>query len=281
MRLWSFNDTTGKIDLDATDYRKCFIVSPTEQLPAQFVTPQLAFYLARSAGCRLPTSREWLAALAQAQNATDTNMRGFATTGLRLRDRQFTRLLSNPNRDPNYWPDDNIFTGEPSDNVPHGGDAAIWSTVDLAKLTGSDAPPATQWPLSSLAASSGYGFRAVGDIDNCSGVFHDLIGNVAEFTQDAPVSLAEKVTASPNQPADTAVQSINDWFNPDHLKAVSIIGGSAVSPPSLDPNKPYPLPAEGPALFADVGFRLAFTDPRCLGNAQRAVIRQAAYLTAK
>jgi hypothetical protein len=33
-------------------------------------------------------------------------------------------------------------------------------------------------------------------------------------------------------------------------------------------------------IFSDVGFRLAFTDPACLPNAQRAIIAQAAYLTA-
>jgi hypothetical protein len=65
------------------------------------------------------------------------------------------------------------------------------------------------------------------------------------------------------------------------LKTVSVIGGSALSPPNMDPDKPFPLPdATHPTVFADVGFRLAFTDPASIPNAQRAVIGQASYLTA-
>jgi hypothetical protein len=49
----------------------------------------------------------------------------------------------------------------------------------------------------------------------------------------------------------------------------------------MDPDKPFPLPdATHPTVFADVGFRLAFTDPASIPNAQRAVIGQASYLTA-
>lgn len=284
MRIWRFNDATGTVDLDDADYRKCFIVSPNDQLPLDFVTPQTAFYLARRLGCRLPTSHEWLAALSAAKNSTDTNMRGFATLGFRLRDRQFARLLTNPNRDPAYWPDDNIFVGDTGrEIVPRGGSATIWQVTDLAALSGrsADTPTAALWPLSTLVASSGFGFRSVGDTDNYAGVFHDLIGNVAEYTMDSPVTLAEKVQVAPSQPSGETVRRINDWFSPDHLKTVAVIGGSALSPPNMDPLKPYPLPeGENPTVFSDVGFRLTFTDPASIPNARRAVIGEASYLTA-
>jgi hypothetical protein len=284
MRVWKFDDTTGSVNLDDSDYRKCFIVSPGEQLPLQFVTPQAAFYLSRRLGCRLPTSQEWLAALAQAKSSTDVNMKGFATLGYRLRDRQFAKLLTNPNRDPHYFPDDNIFIGDTGrEIIPRGVNASIWQVVDLEQLSGrsSDAPGAALWPLSTLATSSGYGFRTVGDTDNYAGVFHDLIGNVAEYTMDSPVVLAEKVLVAPSQPTGETVKRVNDWFSADHLKTVSVIGGSALSPPNMDPDKPFPLPdATHPTVFADVGFRLAFTDPASIPNAQRAVIGQASYLTA-
>ncbi len=204
--------------------------------------------------------------------------------GFRLRDRQFAKLLTNPNRDPRYWPDDNIFIGDTGrEIVPRSANAAIWQVTDVSRMSGrtDGAAGTTVWPLSSLASSSGYGFRTVGDTDNYAGVFHNLIGNAAEFTMDSPVILAEKVQVSPSQPSGETVRRVNDWFSADHVKTVSIIGGSAMSPPNMDPQKPYPLPGATHAdAFADVGFRLAFTDPACVPNAQRAVIGQASYLTA-
>jgi hypothetical protein len=285
MRLWNFNDKTGNVELDNDDYRKCFVVSPSEQLPAQFVTPQLAFYLARRVGCRLPTAREWSAALAQAKFSSDANMKGFASIGWKLRDRQFARLLVNPNRDPGCWPDDNIFLPNSQRQiVPRNRSATIWTMTDLRDLGGSatsDTSSGYAWPLSSLEASGGFGFRTVGDDENFAGVFHDLIGNVGEFVMDAPVILEEKVAVPADLPKTQAIQRVTDFFTPEHLLDISVIGGSALSPPSEDPTKPYPLPSgNGPTMFADVGFRLAFTDPASVANAQRAVITQSAYLTA-
>ena len=133
------------------------------------------------------------------------------------------------------------------------------------------------WPLSTLVTSSGFGFRSVGDEDNYAGVFHDLIGNVGEYVMDDPAVQAEKISVTPPLKSDEIVHRVNDWFTPDH--PVSVIGGSALSPPDLDPTKPYPLPKDQ-NRFADVGFRLAFTDPASLANAQKALIAQAEYLTA-
>ena len=284
MRIWSFNDKTKSVELDEDDYRKCFVVSPTDQLPLQFVTPQTAFYLSRRLGCRLPTSREWTAALNRAKSSTDANMKGFASMGWKVRDRDFARLLTNPNRDPDYWPDDNIFLGnlDPNSLATHQS-AAIWTSAALTALGGStpsDNPASpVLWPLSTLQSSTELGFRGVGDGENFAGVFHDLIGNVSEYVMDQPVVLAEKVNVIPPVSADDIVHRVSDWFSPEHLASVSVIGGSLLSPPGLDPTKPYPLPRD-PSCFADVGFRLAFTDPACLPNAQRAVIAQVTYLTA-
>jgi hypothetical protein len=284
MRVWSFNDKAKSVDLDEDDYRKCFVVSPTDQLPLQFVTPQTAFYLSRRLGCRLPTAREWTAALNRAKNSTDATMKGFATMGWKVRDREFARLLTNPNRDAAYWPDDNIFLGDlDAVTLQRHQNAAVWSSAALASMGGStpseNSGSPVLWPLSTLQTSTELGFRSVGDGENFAGVFHDLIGNVSEFVMDEPVVLAEKVTVIPPLAADEIVGRVSDWFSPEHLAAVSVIGGSALSPPGLDPARPYPLP-KGAMSFADVGFRLAFTDPACLPNAQRAIIGQVTYLTA-
>jgi hypothetical protein len=284
MRVWSFDNKSVSVDLDDEDYSKCFVVSPADQLPVQIVTPQAAFYLSRRVGCRLPTSHEWTAAYTGAKNSSNANMRGFATLGWKVRDREFAKLLTNPNRDTDYWPDDNIFLGnlDPSKVKDHAN-AGIWTTSALAAIGGSAASDTSStpllWPLSSLQSSGGFGFRTVGDSENFSGVFHDLIGNVAEYAMDQPALLAEKVPVTPPLSKDEIVRHVNDWFSPPHMATVSVIGGSALSPPDLDPTKPYPLPKDQ-NQFADVGFRLAFTDPASLPNAQRELIAQAPYLTA-
>jgi hypothetical protein len=283
MRLWSFDDKNIGVNLDEDDYRKCFVVSPTDQLPLQFVTPQTAFYLARRVGCRLPTSREWIAALSQAKNSADENVKGFATLGWKLRDREYARLLDNPNRDPDFWPDDHIFLGDldPA-KVQRQSGAAIWTAAELSRLGGSttsSGASAALWPLSTLQTSSSLGFRGVGDIENYAGVFHDLIGNVGEYVMDVPVVLSEKVSVNPPLSGAEAAGHVSDWFSPQRLAAVAVIGGSALSPPDLDPTKPYPLPKDA-NQFADVGFRLAFTDPISMPNALREVIGQATFLTA-
>ena len=258
-RTWTFadNDPSNPVVPDAEAYRRCFILPPTDRLPVQQVTPQLALYLARRAGCRLPSSTEWRATLDAARHSTDPIARGFATEGWKLRTTgSYAALLANGARDADVPPDGGIFVPAGVDD-PH---ATVWTSAALAKLGGRAAgdPPAPLdgWPLSTLESTDGFGFRPVGGTDDYAGVFHDLVGNVAQWVLDVPATLAEQVDAK----GPTAAADVRTWFTPDRLSAVAVVGGSAVSPPTLDPTKPYPLPA-GPSAFSDVGFRLAFTDP--------------------
>ncbi|MFN7022545.1 MAG: hypothetical protein ACK4WH_14630, partial [Phycisphaerales bacterium] len=76
-----------------------------------------------------------------------------------------------------------------------------------------------------------------------------LIGNVAEYVVHADLPI----------PADPRDPRLPDILAA-HPHAFSIIGGSALSDPGLDPRSPRPVPiAEAAEGFSDVGFRLAFS----------------------
>jgi hypothetical protein len=274
--VWAFSDNPANpVVPDGNAYRRCFAVPPSAQLPVQRVTPQLALFLARRAGCRLPSTAEWRAAFNAAQRSDDPVARGFATVGWKVRTaNDYTALLANPTRDATARPDAGAF-------LPAGISAAdgVWSATDLAKLGGRAAgdvsapPPA--WPLSSLESADPFGFRAVGGTDDYAGVFHDLVGNVAQLTLDVPPTLAEQVDPK----SGSAAADVRSWFTPQRLSAVSVVGASAVSPPAVDPTKPYPLPP-GATSFADVGFRLAFTDPAARPAEAWTALRRMPYATA-
>jgi hypothetical protein len=264
MAIWSF--AADGIKLDDRDYKSCFLLAPTAHLPAQFVTPEMAFYIARLVGCRLPTSDEWHGALAQVTVPTaDPYQWGFAMRDWKLRDSDFLAAMNRAemSRPPQYWPDDNIFRPANQTLVRlHAQDSRIWSAMDLASLAGHIAPVASANATGAddaLPMAPGHlGFREVDDGAHYTGVFHDLIGNAAEMVLDVQGSVAENLDIT-NQPVDT----IKSWFTPDRESQVAIIGGSALSPPSLDPLTAYPLAAGAPVrAFADVGFRLAFSDPQ-------------------
>jgi len=258
-RVWKFadDDASNPVVPDDDGYRRCFAVPATDRLPVQRVTPQLALYLARRAGCRLPSATEWRAALAAARHSDDPIARGFATQGWKLRTAaSYTALLDNGGHDPDLPPDGGIFAPAGVD-APHG---AVWAPAALAKLGGraaGDPPvPVDAWPLSTLETTDGFGFRPVAGADEYAGVFHDLVGNVAQFTLDLPATLAEQLDAK----GPTAAAEVRAWFTPERLAAVTVVGASAVSPPTVDPTRAYPLPP-GATAFADVGVRQAFTDP--------------------
>jgi len=93
-------------------------------------------------------------------------------------------------------------------------------------------------------------FSSVGD--GKAGVFHGLVGNVAEFTLEDPSVLAQW-------------KGDADGLKQIMAKAsgqIRVIGGSALSAPSISATKPQFVDyAEASAGYADVGFRLAFTAP--------------------
>jgi hypothetical protein len=276
--LWKFDDTdpSHPVAPDGDGYRKWFMMPVSDRLPAQRVTPLLAMYLARRAGCRLPSSTEWQAAWAAAKTSPDPVARGFALQGWKLRtDASFTALLANGGRDGAVSPMEGAFVPVGSSNVTD-----VWTAAAAAKLGGhlaGDPPsPVDAWPLSTPETTDGFGFRPVGGTDDYAGVFHDLVGNVGQLVIDVPGTLAEQL--ADGKPTAAGVKG---WFTPDRLSAVSVVGGSAVSPPAVDPTKPYPLAAGGGSLsFSDVGFRLAFTDPAARPAEAWTALRRMPFATA-
>ena len=123
-------------------------------------------------------------------------------------------------------------------------DGTAWTAQEAAEFGGTVAAAGNNpWQR-----NLGPLFRAVAARDEPRAI--DLVGNVAEY-----------VLAGDDAATD-----------PDGATAVGVIGGSTLSPPSLPPDRLVPLPATGAAGgFADVGVRLAFTDPEAL---QRTLTRR-------
>jgi hypothetical protein len=280
MRIWSF--TADGIRLDNPDYRACFLLSPTVHLPVQAVTPEMAMYVARLVGCRLPTSDEWRGALTEVtQPNSDPAQWGFAMRNWKLRDSDFTAAMNRAanSRPPQYWPNESIFR-DPAKPAPAAlsADSRIWSSMSLATLAGQIAPVPNVNLVDgdqSLPMAAGHlGFREVDDGAHYTGVFHDLIGNAAELVLDIQPGDSERLDVSD---ATRAADRIRSWFTPERQACVAVIGGSALSSPDLDPRTAYKLPPEAPVRsFADVGFRLAFSDPRAITGVDPAKLRAAA-----
>ncbi len=280
MKVWSVG--VNGIDLDVKDYKACFLLAPTAHLPAQSLSPEAALYVSRLLGCRLPTSDEWHAALAQVTQPTaDPYQFGFATRRWKLRDSDYTAAMNRAANSPapQYWPGDRIFR-DPNQPAArqHAADTRTWSDSALASLAGRIAPVPNTNPLDgdqSLPMAAGHmGFREVDDGAHYTGVFHNLIGNVSEWVLDVQPAVSEKLDVSN---PDQAAEAVRQWFTPDRQGCVSVIGGSALSTPDLDPRTAYRLPPDAPArAFSDVGFRLAFSDPHAVVAVDPAKLRVAA-----
>jgi hypothetical protein len=195
---------------------------PSERHPMQYVSAHAALYYAAAVGCRLPISGEWHAALA----ASDKTLQN---GNWNLRDAAtwdtFKKHAAKNNIAPEHWPDRGAFPGEPA----------------------AGAPPA--------AARAGAGdgvllFRPAGS--EAGSAFQDLVGNVAEFVCEVPDAFARWER---KRTADDVKQFLAD--TPD---AIAVIGGSALSPADLAPDKPVRVKRTDLG-YSDVGLRLAFTAP--------------------
>jgi hypothetical protein len=290
VHLWKFSAGKG-IELDPTAYLEYFRQAPTADLPMQQITPQSALYIARDLGCRLPSSAEWHAALAMASNPPPGNdeMKGFATAGWKLRDADFTALVEKASISQHY-PDEGIFLdGNPS-RISTAAAATAWLPSTIRKLGGWTVADLRndrdgQREMARLDENSSdfrtdlvepaqMGFRPVGTTHH---VFHDLVGNVAEYVLDTPLGDVESLPAGLN----ISAKNISDWFaSANHFQQMGVIGGSFLSPPEIDPMKRLPLPSTANyPEYSDVGFRLAFTDPRAYADVSL-VIKGAGYLYA-
>jgi len=168
-------------------------------------------------GCRLPTSREWLAAYEQFGKNVPPDQ-------LNLRDVT--------------WETERQYqaTGKPSSSL----------LDDIFQDTTSPSQDARTRPINDGTLF----FRPV---DSSGGsVFHHLVGNVAEF-------LCEDSERFENL-ADAKSPQVISSFAGQSAGSLSVIGGSALSSPSIPVDRPQPLPRADRG-FADVGFRLAISAP--------------------
>ncbi|MFC1782758.1 SUMF1/EgtB/PvdO family nonheme iron enzyme [Planctomycetota bacterium] len=210
------------------------IKNPRPNHPIQRVSAAAALYFAQLLGCRLPTAAEWRATYDKCQEE------GGLDPKPNLRDRtwqtQFEYILQLIKDDQTIVYDfipwmDMVFQGEnfqdilSADALDDHDDGTLWfAEVD-----------------------------AGADQD-----FHHLVGNVAEFAYEDPEDFENWFQVASNQSAENVENYLKDQ---DHLDKLTVIGGSALSPPGLtvyEPHKVDELIRDG---YSDVGFRLAFTAP--------------------
>lgn len=198
--------------------------APSADSPVQYVSPAASVYFARLLGCRLPTAAEWSAARASMKTAEVANLRDatWSKQKAHIQKQEEEGKLSVPE---DYYPDTGAFW-------PKGAE----------RLTGADAK--------SGAADDGVlWFAPVGKADDG---FRHLVGNVAELTFEKPDALATWHGGADE--LSKLLAGVSGAFR--------VIGGSAMSSPSIAVDKPQPLNyPEAPVGFADVGARLAFTAP--------------------
>jgi formylglycine-generating enzyme required for sulfatase activity len=211
------------------DYAEGLTVPPpSDDCPMQRVSPGAALYCAQLLGCRLPTVAEWQAACVQA---------GEAPAGLpqNRRDRAWEKQRQHAAalRTEGFmlgWPGDGIFR-------PDG----------TAEEDFTQAVP--------LASDTDDGVLWFAPVPTSSPEFSHLMGNVSEYVLGA-------VPAEPVQGGAPSAAAVAGLLAAAGTR-VLVIGGSALSPPSVDADRPYAFRLEDAARgYADVGFRLAFSAPR-------------------
>ncbi len=200
---------------------------PSAVSPMTYISPKAAVYVARLAGCRVPSSNEWAQALSQ-DPESDTNRRD----GVWVQEHDYIRTsVQGPGpgtaNGRAEWPNGGIF------RTPTEG-ALQYPTDKDPAVPGSD------------------GWLWFRPVDQGGGrVFHNLIGNVSEWVFEEPAKLDRISGATPE-----AVNAAMDDF-----KQVKVIGASALSPAGQDPATAQGLRSLGSARegYSDVGFRLAFS----------------------
>ena len=189
----------------------------------------------------MPTTAEWLAAYNQFERKapiTQSNLRDLTWE----MQRQYTSQAKSSAG--SRWPYPDIFRGD--------DDATAPSQNDFRTARGNDG----QLLFRPVDSPSG-------------GIFHNLVGNVAEFLFDD----AESATTLKGNPDPIAF--IN--FATANAKNLHVIGGSALSQPDVPVDQPQPVlhPDRG---YADVGLRLAITaEPQTLAQRVKWALRRQDY----
>jgi hypothetical protein len=202
--------------------------SPVADSPMNFVTPVASLYMARVVGCRLPTSAEWAAAVKA-----------------ELSDQALDAYVAQvkPNLRDQTWEAQRAY---------------IQGLIDTRQLFPVNAPPrradagAFAWtPPDATSYYNQLNDGAVWFVPTPTGpgrIFHNLIGNVAEWLLD---DAAAQDAIAPGTPPPDQVRTAAGT-------GLKVAGASALSPRQVDPRTPVVAPANVPAA-SDVGFRLAFS----------------------
>ncbi|USN99055.1 MAG: hypothetical protein H6810_13045 [Phycisphaeraceae bacterium] len=221
---WTSSLQTAGVEYYAPSLREK-VGDPTEASPLQRIRPAAAAVVAALVGCRLPSVAEWQAAYV----SMDSPVPGDEWN---LRDRTFgvQRAYMAEQTVVQRWPDEGAFVGEGEDG-PRGRDAANydWSDERL-------------W------------FEDVGA--GRERAFRHIIGNVAEYVLAGagPDALLTDRFGDLRELASGAASAASK------AGVVSVIGGSALSPPDVPINEPRAMPSTvARSGYSDVGFRLAFS----------------------
>ena len=218
--------------------------APSADMPMNQISPWSAMYVSRLLGCRLPTSNEWKAAYdkfeATAQTKDAWNLRGVAWQA----QQDFAKQKSSAGM---VFPDAGMFNTPDLMYIGITADGAIpWKNADLAKV----APARISSTGPEVYKGSALWFRTVGNQPGqspaASGAMHDLVGNVAEYTFDAPK--ANDVIKDTNTTPDAV-----DAIIAGNKQLLAVIGGSSCrhrKSPSMKSNFSIPtlrrLPTASP-----------------------------------
>lgn len=207
--------------------------SPTDLSPLQAFPPDAAAMIADRLGCRLPTSDEWQAALAMSRSSGE----GRANR-----------------RDPTWATQFAYIKGLRAGTPPRTGE---WPSIGGFRTSATSPPELDSQP----ASSASDGVLWFEDVSSGGGQpFNHLIGNVAEYVTSQPIDRGDRVGSM-------------SYGESQGLKGqLQVIGASAMTPPDVQPERPYPLPSVTDEVskfgFADVGIRLAFPAPSVSLNRQ-------------
>lgn len=208
---------------------------PSDGHPMQQLSAEAALYFAGLCGCRLPTPHEWKVAYEQFGKDVPPERWNLRDRTWDVQRRHAASAAAGDGVPPPdagvYLPEDKAINGKP---IPTGAAATAGRQDDRTLF-----------------------FRTVNSAGLGGDTFRHLVGNVAELVCEG----GQPFERYPERRTPDGVKR----FAASKDVRLSVIGGSALSPPELPLTEPLPINPGAP--YADVGFRLAFTAPsRSLGE---------------
>lgn len=205
---------------------------PSKSHPINYVSAEGAAYLAARLGCRLPTVAQWKTAM-QSYPVPPRSLPNLRDTTW-ARHAQHTAQLIQAGVPGIDWANSDVFRPAALDANTSADAVGDFHPINDTTLWFSPSPQHDDGSASPV----------------------DLVGNVAELVTLTPIDPDTLLDGS--QP----IAERRDAFRQAHKQAFAVIGGSALSPASLNPTAPQPFNVfSGAKGYADVGVRLAFDVP--------------------